>query len=299
MNKAFAPISEMEVDNSQVPTSSIPIAVSIATPQPTTTSGGEEKRTLSLALTPSLQSMLAQGKMITSNALQTLKTSGGISLLTNTPVSPTKSTIITVPSASAASLLVSKNTGLRTTTGKMIQLVTKSGSPLISSSKNLVKEKTPQPPQSNLSLLSDVAGMSQHMSSSSKKLEGVSSTATLVKLGTSTSDKPSPFQSMKCLKVIKAVRTPSPPTRIETAEELVEKQLAIQALNKSIGIESSSNLVKESGYSICYAKADGSIVSRSVTRPNYSGLVPHMSAAQNRGRGRPPFHNKTFRFSNK
>ncbi|KAG8176854.1 hypothetical protein JTE90_027158 [Oedothorax gibbosus] len=66
---------------------------------------------------------------------------------------------------------------------------------------------------------------------------------------------------------------PSPPSRVKTAEEIFEKQLAIQALNKSIGIESSSNLGKESGYSISYAKADGSIVSRSVTGPSYPGLM--------------------------
>ncbi|KAG8173331.1 hypothetical protein JTE90_012379 [Oedothorax gibbosus] len=169
-----------------------------------------------------------------------------IGIETNTQVSPTKSTFITVPSSSistSSSLL----TGIRTQGGKMIQLV----------SKRKDKEQTSQPQtfQTNLSLLSDDAGM--------RKAEA---TATLVKL-----DRPSPFQSLKGVKVIKS--TSSPPSRVKTAEEVVEKQLAIQALNKSNGIESTSNLGKEPGYSICYPKPDGSIVSWSVTWPSYPGLT--------------------------
>ncbi|KAG8176855.1 hypothetical protein JTE90_027159 [Oedothorax gibbosus] len=260
LDKPFAPItSDVEKEATMLPIeTTLPTVVPVQLPTVTT----EERRPISLA------SLLSQGKTINSNAIQTLKTSGGISLLTNTQVSPTKSTFITVPSSSistSSSLL----TGIRTQGGKMIQLV----------SKPKDKEQTSQPQtfQTNLSLLSDVAG--------TRKAEA---TATLVKL-----DRPSPFQSVKCVKVIKSIS--SPPSRIETAEEMVEKQLAIQALNKSIGIESSSSLGKESGYSICYAKADGSIVSRSVTRPSYPGLI-----SQGRGRGvRHQFPSTAFRFSHK
>ncbi|KAG8175635.1 hypothetical protein JTE90_001063 [Oedothorax gibbosus] len=174
-------------------------------------------------------------------AIRALNKSIGIE--TNTQVSPTKSTFITVPSSfiSTSSLL----TGIRTQGGKMIQMV----------SKRKDKEQTSQTFQTNLSLLSDDAG--------TRKAEA---TATLVKL-----DRPSPFQSLKCVKVIKSIS--SPPSRVKTAEEMFEKQLAIQALNKSIGIESTSNLGKEPGYSICYPKPDGSIVSQSVKWPSYPGLT--------------------------
>ncbi|GIY59234.1 hypothetical protein CEXT_193861 [Caerostris extrusa] len=54
------------------------------------------------------------------------------------------------------------------------------------------------------------------------------------------------------------------------------------------------NVIKDPGYySICYAKPDGSIVSRSVTRPNFPGYITvPSSVASNRGRGRRPLYDK-------
>ncbi|KAF8774265.1 KAT8 regulatory NSL complex subunit 3 like protein [Argiope bruennichi] len=296
-DRAFLPISDLESETKKLDTAPASHIETVPTAVPST----ENKTTVSvsLALSPSLQSMLSQGKQISPGSLQALKTSG-ISLLANSSVnsSSPKSTIITVPSASAATILVS-SPALRSQPGKMIQLLAKSNSSLTVKSPGSSGKESSEQQSCNLSLLSDVAGMTEHMSNSSKMADVSSQpAATLVKLAAS--DNKGPFQTMKCLKVIKTVKPPSPPTRIETAEELVEKQLAIQSLNKSIGIESQSNLVKESGYSICYAKADGSIVSRSVTRPNFTGYVtvPPIQG-QNRGRGRArSVFNKQIRFGN-
>ncbi|CAL1280228.1 unnamed protein product [Larinioides sclopetarius] len=296
-DRAFLPISDLESEAKKldaVPASHIETV-------PITPSSTENKTTVSVSLSPSLQSMLSQGKQLSPGSLQALKTAGGISLLANNSVSSSspKSTIITVPSASAATILVS-SPALRSQPGKMIQLLAKSNSALTVKSPGLSGKESSEQQSCNLSLLSDVAGMTEPMSNSARLADSASQpAATLVKLAAS--DSRGSFQTMKCLKVIKTVKPPSPPTRFETAEEQVEKQLAIQSLNKSIGIESQSNLVKESGYSICYAKADGSIVSRSVTRPNFAGYVtvPPTMQGQNRGRGRArSVFNKQIRFSN-
>ncbi|GBM15327.1 KAT8 regulatory NSL complex subunit 3 [Araneus ventricosus] len=296
-DRAFLPISDLESEAKKLDSAPASRIETV----PTTALSTENKTTVSVSLSPSLQSMLAQGKQLSPGSLQALKTAGGISLLANNSASSSspKSTIITVPSASAATILVS-SPALRSQPGKMIQLLAKTNSTLAVKSPVSSGKESSEQQSCNLSLLSDVAGMTEPMSNSARMADGASQpAATLVKLAAS--DTRGPFQTMKCLKVFKTVKPLSPPTRFETAEEQVEKQLAIQSLNKSIGIESQSNLVKESGYSICYAKADGSIVSRSVTRPNFTGYVtvPPTMQGQNRGRGRArSVFNKQIRFSN-
>ncbi|GFW39284.1 KAT8 regulatory NSL complex subunit 3 [Trichonephila clavipes] len=292
-DRAFLPISELKNEAKKITavqtsnTGSTSIAVS----------SSENKNTASVSLSSGLQSMLSQGKHhLSPGSLQALKNAGGISILANKSVnssSPSKSTIITVPSASAATILVS-SPAMRSQPAKMIQLLAKGNSTLAVKNPAGANKESSDQQSCNLSLLSDVAGMTEPMINSSKISDTGSSSATLVKLAAP--DKGS-FQPMKCLKVIKTLPAPSLPSRIETAEELVEKQLAIQSLHKSIGIESQSNPVKESGYSICYAKADGSIVSRSVTRPSFPGYATISSHTRGRGRGRGFVFNKNLRFN--
>ncbi|GFT42806.1 KAT8 regulatory NSL complex subunit 3 [Nephila pilipes] len=290
-DRAFLPISDLETEAKKLST----VQTSNIENTTMSVSSFENKNTVSVSLSPGLQNMLSQGKHLSPSSLQALKNAGGISILANNSMnssSSSKSTIITVPSASAATILVS-SPAMRSQPAKMIQLLAKGNSALAVKNPAGANKESSDQQSCNLSLLSDVAGMTEPMINSSKISDAGSSSATLVKLAAP--DKGS-FQTMKCLKVIKTIPAPSPPSRIETAEELVEKQLAIQSLNKSIGIESQSNLVKESGYSICYAKADGSIVSRSVTRPNFPGYATISSHSRGRGRGRFLF-NKNLRFS--
>lgn len=133
----------------------------------------------------------------------------------------------------------------------------------------------------NLSLLSDVAGMTERIKEVPKKLEAVPP-ATLVKLSSMDPR----------LKFVKStVRPATPPVRMETPEELAEKQMAIQALRN---MDKPSTSGREPGYSICYAKPDGSIVSRSLARPGYPLYMPPGKA---RGRGRTVLQSKeAFRY---
>ncbi|KFM75217.1 KAT8 regulatory NSL complex subunit 3, partial [Stegodyphus mimosarum] len=297
--RSFLPISDPLNENTVLS----PAQISSAFVKPNTASVVESK-SVSVSSASTLRTTFSpQDKVLSPASVQNLKSMTGVSLIANQlpTMNPTKSTIITLPSANSATILVSSPVS-RSQPTKMIQLITKSSKTQTipsSNSCNTTGESSDQQ-VCNLSLLSDVAGMTEPLKDTGRKLEASMSSATLVKLAVPDKIEPQP---VKCLKVIKTVQAPSPPTRIETPEELVEKQLAIQALNNSINIESSSPTVKESGYSICYAKADGSIVSHAVTRPGYPPYLsrPSLIPAQSRGRGRarPAFPSKIFRFYDK
>ncbi|GIX89883.1 KAT8 regulatory NSL complex subunit 3 [Caerostris extrusa] len=281
-DRAFLPISDFETGIEELKAA----PPSVIEPIQTNPIPSETKTTISLPLTSSLHTALTQNKHLSPTSLQALKNAGGFSILANNPgksSSPPKSTIITVPSPSAATILVS-SPAIRSQPAKMIQLLAKGNSTLAVKNTSCTRKESSEQQSCNLSLLSDVAGMTEHMNNSSKRAEAGSQSATLVKL---TPSEKTSFQGMRCLKVVKTMRPVSPPARYETPEELVEKQLAIQSLNKSIGIETQSNVIKDPGYSICYAKPDGSIVSRSVTRPNFPGYitVPSSVASNRKGRG--------------
>ncbi|GIY88183.1 KAT8 regulatory NSL complex subunit 3 [Caerostris darwini] len=293
-DRAFLPISDFETGIEELKAA----PPSVIEPMQTNPIPAETKTTISLPLTSSLHTALTQNKHLSPTSLQALKNAGGFSILANNPgksSSPPKSTIITVPSPSAATILVS-SPAIRSQPAKMIQLLAKGNSTLAVKNTSCTRKESSEQQSCNLSLLSDVAGMTEHMNNSSKMVEAGSQSATLVKL---TPSEKTSFQGMRCLKVVKTMRPASPPARYETPEELAEKQLAIQSLNKSIGIETQSNVIKDPGYSICYAKPDGSIVSRSVTRPNFPGYITvPSSVASNRGRGRGRYMiNKQIRFN--
>lgn len=155
----------------------------------------------------------------------------------------------------------------------------------------------------NLSLLSDVAGMKEPIREMLKRTETTgSSHATLVKLAPSerghvvsvSKSEPEGMQEIESLKAFQIcetiggqIKVSSPPRHLETPEELAEKQMAIQALNSSLGVGTDSSTQspysREPGYSICYTNPDGSVVSRTVMGKNYSVVLPTAGGRGSRG----------------
>lgn len=184
-------------------------------------------------------------------------------------------TMITVPFSGGAPLLVSSQT-LKTPSGKIFQFLSKS--PASASAKDSV---TPQ-----LIATSHTGESSQKIINLSsfkdlpKKIEASSSSATLVKL---TAPEKSP--SVKHFQVVKP-----PTTKVDTAAEMIEKQLAIKALNESVGLETADE------GSVAYAKPTTSIISRVVPRPGHPPYIRQSIIAHPPGRGRvrPILPNKIY-----
>lgn len=187
-------------------------------------------------------------------------------------------TMITVP-LSAAPLLVSGQT-LKTPSGKIFQFLSKS------------------PSQSKDAFSPKVIG-SAHMSEGAhqicnispfrdmpKKMETTTtSSATLVKLAV-----PEKSKTVKHIQVVRPSQSRADMTKVESAAEMIEKQMAIQALNASVSME----LSDESSTS--YAKPSTSIISRVVPRPGHphyirQSIIAHPSM---RGRMRPILPNKVY-----
>lgn len=274
------------------------VPASIIKPILNTTTDAKKSIAVSVA-PPGFKTVFQQGKVINSISTAQFKNISGVNLIGNSlsqsnGINSSKA-MIAVPSNSAT-ILVSSS-ALKAQSGKVLQLLSKG--PISLKAKDgaiAINGESSEQQVCNLSLLSDVAGMTEPLKETSKKLDVNSPAATLVKLAVS--DK---SHHLKHLQVLKSLQTRVVPARVETPEEVAEKQLAIQALNNSIGIESSTPQVKESGYSICYAKPDGSIVSRAIPRPGQAAyirqsIIPHLSG---RGRIRPILPNKMYRFCHK
>lgn len=247
------------------------------TAKPILISASDAKKIVTLTATSSgFKTVFLQDKSLSSNPVSNVKSivDSSISAKTvNQVTSPnvTKA-MITVPYGAGGPLLVSGQT-LKTPSGKIFQFLSKN--PASAQSKDVAAQ---------LITPSHTGESSQKIISASplpRKIESTSSSATLVKLSA-----PEKAPAIKHIQVVK------PPTnKVETAAEMIEKQLAIKALcNEGVGLDAADEA------SVAYTKPSTSIISRVVPRPGHPPYIRQSIIAHPPGRGRirPILPNKIY-----
>lgn len=252
-----------------------PLSASIMKPILIPTS--EPKKIVTLTASPSgFKTVFLRDKSLASTSQLKSISEASFVAKTASPASSTATTktILTVPVGSGGTPLLVSGQTLKTPSGKIFQFLSKS--PITAQSKDAT--------------LSQLVG-SSHTSECSqkiinvssfkdlpKKVEATTSSATLVKLTA-----PEKKSTVKHFQVVKPQSS-----KVETAAEMIEKQLAIKALNDS--------LAPSEEPPVTYAKPTTSIISRVVPRPGHPPYIRQSIIAHppTRGRVRPILPSKIF-----
>lgn len=247
------------------------------TAKPILISASDAKKIVTLTATSSgFKTVFLQDKSLSSGSVSNIKSIADSSISAKTVSQITSPNVtkamITVPYGTGGPLLVSGQT-LKTPSGKIFQFLSKNPASV-----------QPKDAATQLITPSHTGELSQKIigaTSVPRKIESTSSSATLVKLSA-----PEKTPGIKHIQVVK------PPTsKVETAAEMIEKQLAIKALcNESAGLDAADEA------SVPYTKPSTSIISRVVPRPGHPPYIRQSIIAHPPGRGRirPILPNKIY-----
>lgn len=271
-----SPISQLSEQTTPIIEDSLTSAGTTA--KPILISASDAKKIVTLTATSTgFKTVFLQDKSLSSNSVSNVKSIADSSISAKTVNQVTTSpnvtkAMITVPYGAGGPLLVSGQT-LKTPSGKIFQFLSKNPAS-VQSKDAAVQLITP----------SHTGESSQKIISATslpRKIESTSSSATLVKLTA-----PEKTPGIKHIQVVK------PPTsKVETAAEMIEKQLAIKALcNESVGLDAADEA------SVTYTKPSTSIISRVVPRPGHPPYIRQSIIAHPPGRGRirPILPNKIY-----